>query len=107
MSKCDTCKFHTAEDGWAACDRCIHCPGMTDMYKPLTNADHIRAMTDEELAAWLYELDGRDLQTVMPFCPCTCGEVGLETEDITVEMCIACLARKLQQPYESPTGQKG
>lgn len=32
-------------------------------FRPMTNADHIRNMTDEELARWL-------ANTIYPECPC-------------------------------------
>lgn len=53
MAKCDTCKHKTTEDGWLVCDCCVHEPSMGDRYEPFTNADRIRAMTDEELAKFL------------------------------------------------------
>ena len=47
MAKCDTCG--KKQYGYL-CDGCIHDPSATDKYEPMTNADRIRAMTDEELA---------------------------------------------------------
>lgn len=38
-------------------DNCANCPGWTPE-KSITNADRIRAMTDEELAEWLASYSG-------------------------------------------------
>jgi len=51
--KCPSCKYRIDPGGWAACDGCIHDEGLKDRYEPLTNADRIRNMTDEELAKLL------------------------------------------------------
>lgn len=48
--KCPSCKYRIDPGGWAACDGCIHDEGLKDRYEPMTNADRIRNMTDEELA---------------------------------------------------------
>ena len=64
--------------------------------KIVTNADRLRAMTDEELAKTLY--NGLDVKY------CTndpvCGEL-LDTEDgIPEEKCIGCALRWLRQPVK-------
>lgn len=48
--KCATCKRSSKADGWAVCANCLHNNSRKDRYEPLTNADRIRNMTDEELA---------------------------------------------------------
>lgn len=57
ISKCDSCSYleekganrycsyHDVYVGWMGCEDCN--------LKPVTNADHIRAMSDEELAEYL------------------------------------------------------
>ena len=50
MSKCETCA--RKQYGYL-CDGCIHDPDNKDLYEPMTNADRIRAMNDEELALWI------------------------------------------------------
>ena len=58
------------------CDRCInypcsnndikllkYCPAFNPKKKPITNADRIRSMTDEELAKWISE------EYYVPHCP--------------------------------------
>ena len=53
MSKCETCA--RKQYGYL-CDGCIHDPDNKDLYEPMTNADRIRAMSDEELAEFLIDL---------------------------------------------------
>lgn len=50
MSKCDTCGRKAY--GYL-CDGCIHDPENKDLYEPMTNADRIRAMSDEDLAEFI------------------------------------------------------
>lgn len=65
----------------------------------ITVADHIRAMTDEELAKWLAKLLA-DYTSLLYDGEYTPSEDAVS--EITGE-----LLRQLQQPYESLTGQKG
>ena len=62
MSKCEKCK-HKLNENFFACDVCIREPSLKDRYEPLTNADRIRAMTDEELAlefmTWRMETEAK------------------------------------------------
>lgn len=51
--KCATCKHNGTENGWAACDGCIHDESLKDRYEPLTNGDKIRSAADEEFAKML------------------------------------------------------
>ena len=53
MSKCETCA--RKQYGYL-CDGCIHDPDNKDLYEPMTNADSIRSMSDEELAEFLIDL---------------------------------------------------
>ena len=80
---CTSCKCRIAPGGWAACDGCIHDEGLKDRYEPMTNADRIRNMTDEELAdvihCSLVEVDG-----------CHTGK-----------SCALCILRWLRSPAES------
>lgn len=63
---------------------------------PITNADRIRSMTDEELARALY--DGFDIEycTNDPACGAMLDEPG----GVPEERCIACALKWLQQPAE-------
>lgn len=60
MSECETCK-HEGE----ICPSVSHYQGFCDGWeqKPITNADRIRSMTDEELAEWLGDM-------IYPECVC-------------------------------------
>ena len=51
---CDKCKSVGKDRTEFPCSRCIH--NAIDHYKPMTNADRIRNMNDEELAEYLVEV---------------------------------------------------
>jgi len=53
MSKCDKCKYPHDIRKWP-CEDCLQ--GDRFEPKPTTNADRIRAMTDDELAEWLSDM---------------------------------------------------
>ena len=59
MSKCDTCA--RKQYGYL-CDGCIHDPDNKDLYEPMTNADRIRGMSDEELVDVLREFATKPMQ---------------------------------------------
>ena len=65
---------------------------------PITNADRIRAMSDEELAEKLYPLIGAEER--IPFCQCLPECVALleAGEGIPEEKCVGCLLKWLKQP---------
>ena len=71
------------------------CPGYDKCkkYKPnyTTNADHIRAMNDEELAKWIDWLFGR--------CE-WCDTDKIATDDCNDVECAPCILKWLQQPFE-------
>lgn len=56
--KCKTCKYYWNNGKDESCDKRgwdferIDCPDFASKYKPKTNADRIRSLTDEELAEW-------------------------------------------------------
>ena len=50
MGKCETCG--KKQYGYL-CDGCVHDPSATDKYEPMTNADRIRAMSNEELKKFI------------------------------------------------------
>jgi hypothetical protein len=68
---CASCKYRIAPDGRAACDGCIHDEGLKDRYEPMTNADRIRNMTDEELAEALADFVVRQGCSPDDICSCT------------------------------------
>lgn len=47
---------------------CVECGLSRKNYKPLTNADRIRAMTDEELANFLDRVEMGDIDYSKTFC---------------------------------------
>ena len=51
MESCETFKYQNKAEHEDPCKNCTH--NATDNYEPLTNADRIRNMTDEELEEWL------------------------------------------------------
>lgn len=51
MSKCDTCRMKIYD---ISCGGCVNVSECKNCYSPPTNADRIRAMSDEELAEFLY-----------------------------------------------------
>ena len=68
---------------------------------PVTEADRIRAMSDEELCDAIYRLIyAQDPATW--FCKGTkeCGELMDDDKDIPDTMCKACLLAKLRQPVQ-------
>jgi len=83
-------------------DICHTCHGSG--IKVQSNADHIRSMTDEELAEYLYDRVGVAAEHIAycennPEC-----ELMLEADvDIPDAMCKECLCRWLKQPYKEAT----
>lgn len=51
MESCETCKYQNKAEHEEPCKNCSH--NETDNYEPMTNADRIRSMTDEELAEFI------------------------------------------------------
>ena len=89
----------TAKGQYAtACERC---GGYGFLRVEWTNADRIRAMSDEELAAIMIQMT--DLELQIPFCKNlpACQEM-LENpdKDIPVPKCVDCLLDWLRQPVE-------
>ena len=85
MSKCETCA--KKQYGYL-CDGRIHDPDNKDLYEPMTNADRIRSMTDEELAKLL--LDG-----------CRGSKCDDQPQNEWGSMnCFQCRMEWLQQPAE-------
>ena len=91
MKNCSNCKNHTWGDEWwnctPECNRCRYTKqqgeDVPSNWKPMpmTNADRIRAMTDEELADW----------------HASCPYIDKEC---TMKGCVKCVLEWLQQPEE-------
>ena len=99
---CASCA-HASDTHFAeACGKCVvgeyEGRRVTDpsMWKPRTKADRIRAMTDEELAKLLYEIDGLGYCKNLP----ECGELLDTPAGIPEEKCIGCMLNWLRQPAE-------
>ena len=94
------------------CDRCIEGWLMAkafavvraDLPEPVTNGDAIRAMTDDELGAWLYKIMDQTTANWPKFCENrTECQQAMETGDLDAikeEDCAACMTRWLQQTAE-------
>lgn len=60
MADCSKCKNADRCEAWDA-DK-VRRTGECEVYEPITNADKIRSMSDEELAEFLREIDnGHDI----------------------------------------------
>lgn len=47
---CVRCKYNNTPEGVMVCDECVYDRSRKDRFRPMTNGDRIRAMTDKELA---------------------------------------------------------
>lgn len=100
MKKC-VCGNEMTPRDWAHDWVCKRCGRKRPMEDPMTNADHIRAMGDEELAELLLSRLNTDAEQI-PFCKggAEC-ETLLDTEaGIPAEKCQACMLRWLQEPWQ-------
>lgn len=93
----DPCLTLTYRGSTCAEQRAKH--GLGD---PLTNADRIRAMSDEEMTERIFELYNNDTEGLSNlFCDgkagCIVGNGDIECNDDRVK---ACILRWLQQPAE-------
>lgn len=57
MADCDNCKYKMCWEYAEPCSSCTDMTGEPTNWKPQTNADRIRAMTNEELAEWINKHD--------------------------------------------------
>lgn len=76
---CDKCKHTQKEPTEMPCSECVHNKAI-DHYKPMTNADRIRNMTDEELVKFMDSVicsatygDGDGC--AFPICKSMCGKL--------------------------------
>ena len=51
FESCDKCKYNEKSETEYPCNQCVH--NSTDKFKPMTRADKIRSMSDEELAEFI------------------------------------------------------
>lgn len=66
-----------------------------------SNADHIRSMSDEELATILYSVFNID-DLKIPFCKNKpeCNELMDADKEIPESMCLRCMLDWLKRPYK-------
>lgn len=69
-------------------------------YRPVTNADRIRNMSDEEMAKWLIQMSEGDNR--IKFCKSRpeCNADLDEDREIPQERCAECMLDWLRQPAE-------
>lgn len=65
---CARCKYNNTPEGVMVCDECVYDLSRKDRFRPLTNADRIRNMTDEELAKLMS--GGDHICDRIPECVC-------------------------------------
>ena len=53
FGSCEKCKYRSKSEYEYPCERCTHGCIVKEHYEPMTNADRIRDMDDEELAEFL------------------------------------------------------
>lgn len=106
--ECLHCKEN--EDDWCDCRNCFICvydkakaivKELAEEYKPKTQADKIRAMSDEELADYIIFI-GANIEEKIPYCKSTpqCTEILDSGRIVTDKMCRECLVKCLQSETE-------
>ena len=76
MGSCERCKYQNKQEHEEPCAGCTH--NAKDNFKPLTNADRIRSMTDEELAEWLRDIHACCVDDEECYLSKTCDVCTLE-----------------------------
>jgi len=94
---CDTCRHIGVDYDDMPCSLCAD----FDEWESKTNADHIRSMTDEELATILYSVFNID-DLKIPFCKNKpeCNELMDADKEIPESMCLRCMLDWLKRPYK-------
>lgn len=54
---CEKCTYDSKRTDEYPCNECVHGASVKEHFKPMTNADRIRNMSDEELAEFLLEVN--------------------------------------------------
>lgn len=62
---CVGCKYEHEDEASPHCDKCTQ--NSTDKYTPVSNADRIRSMTDEELAEYLDSISDYATETTREY----------------------------------------
>ena len=78
FESCSKCKYDNRKGYEYPCNQCEHGVNLKDFYEPQTQADRIRAMTDEELAEFIRKTvweEGANLFDCADYtCGCPCEE---------------------------------
>lgn len=103
MPKCNTCRKLRRDPIWCAYindSPCVDFERECDDYRRMTNADKIRAMSDEELADLFYSF--QNLEDEVKFCKNkgVCDDILDDGNDIPDAMCKQCLVEWLQSEVE-------
>lgn len=94
MASCETCKHQNKPAHVEPCKGCKH--NATDNYQPITRADRIRSMTDEELAEFLLS----NLCESMGFDECPQEDEFLDIKNIK-NVCGNCVGEWLKSEVEN------
>lgn len=99
MATCQVCRYAGNTKDKQPCAACIGY-SKYEYEKPQTNADHIRSMSDEALAQYLYALSNKDFE--LTFCQNKpeCLTLVDTDEGVPEEHCRACLLEYLQRPAD-------
>ena len=94
FESCDKCKYNSKSESEYPCNQCVH--NATDKFKPITNADRVRSMSDEELAEFLLKVNTAYAE------PCMTGESDCKWEDYPThdKGCKNCFLEWLQSEAE-------
>lgn len=100
MKKC-VCGNEMFPRDWSHEWVCKRCGRKRPMAAPMTNVDHIRSMTDEELAVLLLSRLNIDTQQI-PFCKgsAECDDLCDTRAGVPIEKCQACMLRWLHEPWQ-------
>lgn len=100
MKKC-VCGNEMFPRDWSHEWVCKCCGRKRPMAAPMTNVDHIRSMTDEELAVLLLSRLNIDTQQI-PFCKgsAECDTLVDTESGVPIEKCQACMLRWLHGPWQ-------
>ena len=77
FESCDKCKYNEKSETEYPCNQCVH--NATDKFKPMTHADKIRSMSDEELAYYIFGVSVGSAPCVK--CSDDCDLCELSDED--------------------------
>ena len=88
---CVGCKYEHEDEASPHCDKCTQ--NSTDKYMPVSNADRIRGMSDEELAKFIKHLDS-GLDEICDIQDISQDGNGCDRH----ENCYACYLDWLKQP---------